>query len=239
MGKSWCRGGLSRHEVHAAIEDVAIDLTFDAEVPPWRPASGHFFLGEDEARYFAWLLVMARARVTASITLGGRRQQLSGLGYHDHNWGNSAPASIVDHWYWGHVHLGPYTFVAVRAVSHAKYGRRVFPVFLLAQGGEILAQSTTDGLGFLAHDESVEPSTGVPVASRLTYELEARGERFRVDFARRRDVLALGFGDAGGYLRFVGDARLERQGGPAFEGQGLWEILSFGPRQVVNAAGRE
>jgi hypothetical protein len=180
---------------------------------------------------------MPRARVTASITTGGQRTNLFGVGYHDHNWGNTAPASILDHWYWGHAHLADYTFVALRAVSHAKYGNRVFPALLFARGREILAQRTT-AFDFSAVDESVEPTTGVPLAGRLVYQVDARAAHYRLEFTRSRDVLAFGFGEARGYLRFVGDVRMERSAGAAepevTSGSGLWEILSFGSRQTAS-----
>ncbi|WP_437309504.1 hypothetical protein [Sorangium sp. So ce388] len=238
IGEHWCRGDLRRQEVHVELEGTVIDLEMISELAPWRPATGHMLLGEDESRYIAWLPVMPRARVTAEITAGGRRERLGGVGYHDHNWGNVAPASAIDHWYWGHAHIGEYTVVTLRAVSHAKYGKAVLVAYLLARGGEVLAQGT-EGLELSAIGEARDPGTGVPVASRLIYEIPAGDARYRLEFARRRDVLALGFGDAGGYLRFVGDARLERVGGAGApegaSGDGLWEVLSFGPRQAAGA----
>jgi hypothetical protein len=235
MGPNFCQGDLSEHKLHVEIDDVVIDLTMVSEARSWRPKTGHWFLGQEEDRYIAWLLVMPRARVSATIKNGDRTEALSGVGYHDHNWGNVAPASIVDHWYWGHTHVGDVTLVALHAVSHAKYGKVVFPAFLLMRGGEVLAEGV-EGLEFSAVDEAPESQTGVPVASRLVYGLPVGDSRYQVEFVRRRDVLALGFGEAGGYLRFVGDTRVERtRDGKTLEdirGDGLWECLSFGPRQA-------
>ena len=235
MGCSRCRGSLDQHEVHVEIEGVTIDLTFTSELAPFRPASGHTFFGENQDKYIAWLAVMPRAHVTAEITTEDRRELLSGIGYHDHNWGNAAPASLVDHWDWGHAHLGDFTVVTLHFVSHVKYGRQVVPAFFLGRSGQVLAQGV-GGLQLTTRDEGIEPSTGVPVAAHLEYELAAGEARYRLDFTRRRDVLALGFGDAGGYLRFVGAASLARTAGlgptESVRGEGLWEVLSFGPRQA-------
>lgn len=234
MGRSRCGGNLSQHEVHVELEGIVLELHLTSELAAWRPASGHTFFGENQDRYIAWLAAMPRARVIAELTTSGRSERLTGIGYHDHNWGNAAPASLIDHWYWGHSHLGDYTIVTLRLVSAAKYGKQVISAFLLGRGSTVLAQGL-EGLALTVEEETIEPSTGVPVAARLMYELPAGEERYRLDFTRRRDVLALGFGDAGGYLRFVGTAALARTtgAGPAesVSGDGLWEVLSFGPRQ--------
>jgi hypothetical protein len=235
MGQSRCGGDASRHEVHVEVDGVVVDLILSSQLGPWRPASGHFFLGAAEERYFAWFLAMPRARVEAQIKTELGTERLTGLGYHDHNWGNSAPASIVDHWYWGHAHLGDYTLVALRAVSHQKYDKAVFHAFLFAQGDKVLAQGSA-GMELTASGEEVEPQTGVPVAARLEYRLCTAEAHYAVDVTRRRDIFTLGFGDAGGYIRFVGNARLVRTANGAapetIDGDGMWEKLSLGEHQA-------
>ena len=229
IGRNYCRGDLGRHEVHVELEGIAIDLELTSELAPWRPATGHVFLGEQQDRFIAWLPSMPRARVVARIVSAGRSERLAGVGYHDHNWGNVATASVVDHWYWGHAHIGPYTVVAIRVVAHAKYGCPVFPAFLVARDGAIVATGT-DALELATSDLVVEPTSGVSVANRYAYRLPSPEGVFRFEFTRRRDVLALGFGDARGYLRFVGDARLTDPAGTTLAGDGIWELLSFSPK---------
>src|SRR5688500_3024563 len=228
MGANRCRGDLARHEVHVELDGLAIDLDLTATLAPWRPATGHTLFGADEQRVLAWLPVMPRARVTASFTTDGRVEHLTGTGYHDHNWGTAAPASMVDHWYWGHAHLGAYTFVAVRVVAQARYGKRVIPAMLLARGADVLAAGV-GGFELSLADEVVEPRTGVHLANRLVYDIATKDGPCRVTFERRRDVLALPLGPGSGYLRFVGDARLEHAGATV-AADGLWECLSFAPR---------
>jgi len=224
IGANFCRGDLARQEVHAEIDGVSVDLELVSELAPWRPASGHFFLGADEERHFAWLLSMPRARVRATILAGEQRIEGAGIGYHDHNWGNSGPSALIDHWYWGHAHAGDYTFVALHAMSAAKYGHRLFQPFLFARGRERVDGEIT----LTAVDETVEPRSGILAARRLVYRVRAGVLDYRIAFDRARDVLALGFGSAGGYLRFVGPTGIERDGAVLAGGEGQFECLSFG-----------
>ena len=74
--------------IHIEIDDTAADFRLRPEVPPWRLASGHVFFGAEEQHYIAWLPVAPRGEVRAVITVDGRTRDLTGTGYHDHNWGN-------------------------------------------------------------------------------------------------------------------------------------------------------
>lgn len=227
-------GDLARYRIHVDIEGVVADVTLSGDVPPWRPATGHVFFGDDEQHYVAWLPAVPRGTVQAAITIDGRRQELAGVGYHDHNWGNVALRKIIDHWYWGRARIGDYTVLTLNFVGHESYGRRVHPAFMVAKGGRILA-SAVDDIRFTAAEYSRNAETGTPVANRLVYELDDGGSRYAVTFRRRRDVLALDFGPAGAYVRFLGDVAIERCVGERVveteRGDAMWELLYFGTRE--------
>ena len=48
--------------------------------------------------------------------------QVTGTGYHDHNWGNRQMSSGLDHWYWGRAHIGDYTVVYAMLTSRGLFG---------------------------------------------------------------------------------------------------------------------
>ena len=232
IGPNTFAGDLRRYEIHLELDDVTADVVLDAEVPSWRPATGHVFV--DDEHYVAWLPSVPRGRVSGSLTVGGRPEQLDGAaGYHDHNWGNISLRKAIDHWYWGRARIGDYSVVTLNFVSHEDHGRNVHPAFMVAKDGRILASGEQD-VDFSASGVQDNPDTGVPVADRLSYAYRQGDATYVVEFNRRKDVFHLDFGPAGAYHRFTGDVTLtHRADGAAAEtvqGDALWELLWFGDR---------
>ncbi len=234
IGPSTFRRTADGYRIHVEIEDTEADFTLRPEVPPWRPASGHVFFGAEEQYYIAWLPMMARGEVRATITVEGQSRELTGTGYHDHNWGNVAPRKVLDHWYWGRARVGEYTIVSLMFVSHADYNRALLPAIMVARGDEIVALAVgADAIAFTAADVTTHAGTGIPVAHRLEYSVAAGADVFRVTFSQQQEVSTLDFGSAGAYLRFRGDVTVEHSHDgvvDAATGRTLWELLYFGQR---------
>ncbi|MEV6315479.1 hydroxyneurosporene dehydrogenase [Streptomyces sp. NPDC051776] len=235
IGAGTFRGSVEDgYSVHVEFPDFSADITLIPEVPPWRPETGHLFFGEREDRYIAWLPVCARAAAQVTLVREGRTRQLTGVGYHDHNWGNVAPRKVLDHWYWGRACVGDHTVVTLMFVSDEIYGKKRMHAFLVAESGRILASAVgEESLTFSAEDIVANPESGVPVAKRLRYGTEADGASYEVTFDHREDSFMLDFGNAGAYHRFRGDVTVEdtRDGRTeVVRGRTLWELLYFGPR---------
>jgi hypothetical protein len=234
IGPNTFRRDADGYAIHVEIDDMAAYFTLRAEVPPWRPETGHAFFGEHEEHYIAWLPIVSRGAVDAVLTIDGRTESRSGTGYHDHNWGNIAPRKVLDHWYWGRARLGDYTVVTLMFVSHHKYDHAQLPAVLVAKDGAIIASAVgAERVAFSGSDVVNHTETGVPVARRLEYEVVQDDSRFRVTFDHRRDVFTLDFGAAGAYLRFTGDVTIEHQTTDSVStasGNTLWELLYFGDR---------
>lgn len=232
IGANTFAGDLHRYDVHVDIEGVRVDLTLEGEVPAIRPATGHVFFGEAEDRYVAWLPVIPRGAVSGEIVLDGRRESLSGVGYHDHNWGNAPLRKLVDHWYWGRARIGDYTVLTLNFLSRAEHGGARHPAFMIARGAEVLATGEPD---FSPEDVSEHEATGVPVAGRVRYRLVDGDADYEVSFERVADALTLDFGAAGAYHRFAGTASLVHRQGAELVASGsadaLWELLYFGARR--------
>jgi predicted secreted hydrolase len=137
IGPNWAQGDLHQYQVHAEMNGLAADLTFRGIVPPWRPGAGKVYFG-DLDHYFAWLPSIPYGTVEGTLTYDGQIVLVKGTGYHDHNWGNVGLNEVMDHWYWGRAHLGEYTLIFVEQIASAKYGYSRMPVFMLAQGDQIL-----------------------------------------------------------------------------------------------------
>jgi predicted secreted hydrolase len=237
IGNSFFRRTAAGYHIHVEIDDTTADFTLRPEVAPWRPASGHVFFGAEEQHYIAWLAMVPRGAVEATIVVDGQTRQLSGTGYHDHNWGNVAPRKVLDHWYWGRARVGDYTVVSLMFVSHARYEKAPLPAVMVARDGEVLASAVgPDAIRFTGTEVATHAETGVPVARRLEYCVADGADSLRVAFHQRHDVSTLDFGAAGAYLRFLGDVTVERNSDgilDAATGGALWELLYFRERAAT------
>ena len=135
IGPNLFTGDNHRYRIHVEIEEVVVDVALQAEVPPYRPATGHVFFGEDEEHYVAWLPMVPRAKVDLTVDIDGQVEKRHGTGYHDHNWGNVALRKIIDHWYWGRARIGDYTVVSLMFTGASAYGGLSFPSFMVAKDG--------------------------------------------------------------------------------------------------------
>jgi len=137
IGDNWCKGDLHEYQLHASLDGLAADLTFSGIVPAWRPGAGKSYFGDLE-HYFGWLPSIPYGSVNGTLSFDGQTYQVSGSGYHDHNWGNIGLNNVMDHWYWGRAHVGDYTLIYVEQIAARAYGYTRMPVLLLAKGDQIL-----------------------------------------------------------------------------------------------------
>jgi hypothetical protein len=99
IGDNRFSGDLHTYRIVATVDDIAVDVTLEGEVPAWRPETGYMLFGEDRKLEFAWLPSVPQGRVTAKYSIGGEPHESTGTGYHDHNWGNVGLIEIVHDWY--------------------------------------------------------------------------------------------------------------------------------------------
>ncbi|MFI2760656.1 lipocalin-like domain-containing protein [Streptomyces echinatus] len=239
IGRNTFREDEGDYLVHVEIDDVVLDLKLTAEVPPWRPATGHAFFGPDEEHYIAWLPVTARGTVHATLTADGKTRDLTGSGYHDHNWGNIAPRKVLDHWYWGRAQIGAFTIVTLMFVSQERFGKAALPAVLITHGGGFVLSAVGDeAVEFTERDLQVHPTTRVPFGTNLAYQVSDDTDTYTITFHCEKEAFLLDFGPAGAYHRFMGGVSLHRSGpdnAETFHARTLWELLHFAPRRPSDA----
>src|SRR5215218_8783400 len=74
--------------IHVVHDDLLLDVDLVGQVPPWRPATGFMYFGAADEHFFAWLPSVPQGGVTAALTIAGNTEEVAGVGYHDHNWGD-------------------------------------------------------------------------------------------------------------------------------------------------------
>ena len=71
-------------------------------------ATGYMLFGVDRSLEFAWLRSVPEGAVTVTYSVDGEQHETTGVGYHDHNWGNVGLMKVVHDWCWSRGHAGPY-----------------------------------------------------------------------------------------------------------------------------------
>ena len=250
IGECWCKGDLKHYDVVFKGKTMSATLSLDGTIPAWRSQSGSIFFGDDEEHYFAWLPAIPEGKAVADVTYdGGKTLHLEGSGYHDHNWGNISMLKLMHHWYWGRAKIGDYKVISSWITGEKKYGYKDHDVFMIAKGGEIIGDNSNHTLKFKPEGRYIDEYTKKPVYSKVIYEYTTKsGEEYKITYHRRGDInktrfvdvlpkplgiLAKMIGFDGGYLRFEGEASIEKiQNGvtveKSTEPSAVWELMYFG-----------
>jgi len=129
-------GGMPIYHLELDEDGVRFDLMFAAVVPAWKPGEGRADYGSKD--YFAWVVGAPRATVTGTIEYEGTSHEVTGVGYHDHNWGIGNMGRIVDHWYWGRVYADEFTLVYADVTAKKKFGFHASTSVMLAHDDKVV-----------------------------------------------------------------------------------------------------
>jgi hypothetical protein len=246
LGENRFTGDLHHYRIEASAEEVTVDVTLTGQVPPWRPSTGHMLFGADRSLEFAWLPSVPQGAVTATYSVDGEQHATTGVGYHDHNWGNVGLMKVVHDWYWARGQAGPYSVIASYITSAKRYGFEPIPIFMLARDNVLLADDAAK-VTFEREGLYTDETTDKPVAATTRYTYRDGEDRYVVSFTRRHDLSATRMVDAlkgvkrvaaklahfdGAYLRFVGSIEILRYRHEELvethRDDAIWELMYFG-----------
>jgi hypothetical protein len=137
IGPHRFKGDLDIYSIHvdpAETGGVGCDLTLRRRVASYRPATGYIEAGK---RFFAWLVAVPEGAVTGTMTADGVTRQVTGSGYHDHNWGNASPAKLFDNWWWGRGRSGEHTIIASEIHGKSAVGGTSIPLFFVGDERQV------------------------------------------------------------------------------------------------------
>src|SRR5713226_1755040 len=247
LGENRFTGDLHRYRIQATAEEVSVDVTLTGEVPSWRPSTGYMLFGADRSLEFAWLPAVPQGAVTVTYSVNGEQHETTGVGYHDHNWGNVGLMKVVHDWYWARGQAGPYSVIASYITAHEKYHYAAIPVFMLAKDGLLIGDDPSC-VKFETLGPFTDSVTKKPVANITRYTYGTDEDRYAVTFTRHRDLSRARMVESlhgikraaaellrfdGAYLRFSGDIRVEHIRGDEIVDQyvtedAIWELMYFG-----------
>lgn len=139
MGKNILSGDLKKYSMSVKSEKIKLNLTFESITQPWRVEDNqHYFRN---GTYYAWIVAQPSAKIKGNIDIDGKTIDVSGLGYHDHNWSNMSHndlGNILGYRYWGRVINNDYTVIFNKVVSKKDSGSQWLGKLYLAKGNEVL-----------------------------------------------------------------------------------------------------
>jgi len=234
-------GELPIYEIDVEEKEFGCHLKYKAQVNGWKPGTGLSHFGD--LGFFGWVVPFARASVEGRIRDGDQTIQVSGIGYHDHNWLNFPFQSIIDWWMWGRIYSENFTAAYACIQCNQKVDDHLIKVLMLADGKEVIL--STGEFDFLNDDFEYNPQAKYQFPKKITINapgvltatlkmkkiLEAQDMLENFSPVLRflaRNIIRI----KPGYFRLVSDFELEvtRDGVPVKEtGRTLHEIVLFKP----------
>ena len=135
MKATFTDDGFSTYEIFLEDEDLMFDLTYKGQVKGWMPGDGYSHF--ENLGYFAWCVPLPRASVTGHIRDGDKTLEVSGVGYHDHNWLDFSFSSIIEYWQWGRVYSENYSVAYAFIQCNEKVDRHAVHVLMAAKGSDV------------------------------------------------------------------------------------------------------
>jgi len=168
FGLNHVRGDLETYDLHVESEDgsLALDLHYRALTQAWRPGgSGEIAL--DASTHFADLIV-ARCEITGTLTRNGTMTDVTGEGYHDHQWFDTDPMDTWHHWLLAHLYTADATVVVYDLTASEAHGHDRTPwIGVFGPDGTLLH----DGQGQVksSADTFTDSSSGKDYPGRIAY----------------------------------------------------------------------
>jgi hypothetical protein len=249
IGDNTIAGYYPEYKVKFAHENLACDLTFTNLIPGWTRGTGEIMFGTpDKNNLFAWVVAQPRARVAGTLTVDGEECRVTGLGYHDHNWGSGFLPLYVSHWIWGRLSDERFTMIFADITTTRKCGGYVVPLVFLALDDKIILESAraecvaseyvTDSNGFQVYPSKVDFEFAErDVAGELHFEVTRELENVNMLSDMLSPSLANVIGSAlvaPAYYRFLSDYKgWIEVAGERFElgGETHWEYMVMNLRR--------
>ena len=176
FGPHSVKGDLKNYHIHMeTIDGIGADLTLESLSTPYRPGTSYIKF-DSEVEFFTWLCVVPKGRVTGTLTYGGKTHQVTGFGYHDHQWFSVNFQKKFNHWVWARQSFEDYTVLVFDMVTSRDSGYSRFPImFIEDTDGNTVFENTKDVVCSVLEDYHDEVSDkDCPKAIHYVFENEGK-----------------------------------------------------------------
>ena len=184
FGPHLFEGDLKNYHIKAApVKGLGFDVTLSSTTTPWRGDTGYIGFEEHDEKYFTWLCVVPSGKVEGTITIDGVEHQVTGRGYHDHQWGNTVQFEFLNHWFWGRQKTESSNILVFDFIMNQHYEYTRIPlVFIEDENGKVIFEST-DNVSCKVEKEFLQNAcqTNFPEVIHYNFEKDAK----KVDYVIR------------------------------------------------------
>jgi predicted secreted hydrolase len=210
MGANFARQEDNTYVISLHARKCGVDLTYHRKIPGWKQ-NGDGYLYKDGERKQGWVIAAPRSEVKGTIHIDGASIPVSGLGYHDKNWGNANIDDCFRGWYWGRLYDTDFTLIYYWLFPTDTDKTVISRLFIARENQPLLA---TNEYGFVVEKEQTCELTGQRIPAKIV--LQSRGEnglQFRCELLTtnvlERDRLPRLSAWEQYHWRFLGDYSIE------------------------------
>ena len=189
IGDCTIKGDLKSYDVIFKNENIKASIKLNSALSPWRAETGYRLYGNQKEDYAAWLCAVPDAIVEAEIITKDEHVNLTGTGYHDHNWGNQPIWRMQNDWYWGRAKTDSYVVIAYNVVTAEKYGYTEFPGLMLSKNGQIISDDL-NAVTFTFENEFTDEKTGISIAKKLIFDYDDGVKKYQIVFNMKNSILS-------------------------------------------------
>jgi len=213
MGNNHLKGSYPRYDVEFLDGNIGCKLTFENLTQGFRnPPDGITYFSRGPDRYMGWVVAQPKARVTGILIVDGKEIPVNGVGYHDHNWGNTMLDDIYSYWHWGRIMGGDYTFIYSVGESSKITGNKPVTVLVTFKGHDLvdLSGELTADYSDLAQDKL----TGINYPKTMVMSVKSPNVTGTVtnrvkELVESQLLPGMKEGAGNGYLRFLSDCDIK------------------------------
>lgn len=240
IDKSTLIGDLVKYEVNLFCDDITANLIYESE---GQPVDGPDYAGVEP--YLGWFLSIPYGKVSGTLIYDNQTFNITGGGYHDHNWGVGDLGETTRDWYWGRVCLDELTIV----FTELRTGESdTHTTLIVLQDGKTIINTLKDGNtvnASLSDSEFYYSSRNVKEPGRLLVNWSYEDKNYSLAFTSPKKIQeTYEFSRLSGlsrtchgapdynpsYMSFLSDAELTIQTAssePAKTGVGIYEHRTF------------